>query len=330
MISLLDHELALDKERQQLEQERAAFGTERAKLLAELDKQKKLFGKTLANVREKSAAALVREKTRSAVALTKEKARHQDTKDKYIHHGTSKKQRISSTNVNENNMSLADVLTDLEEPNTDNDNNSSNKRPRTSNGSAVGATVAMNSSKQPNGNDLKWNHRLTELQAFKELNGHCNVPRINSNVRLACWVSTQRSNHTFMRDGKPHSLTPERIQLLNRMGFKWRVAKYTGTVTWEERVEQLQAFYLQEGHANVPQRYPPGKHPPGLGDFVLIQRKKYREGKLDAKRVLELEEMCPFQWSLRDRGGTLEERMQKQSATTTQSSNVARSASASL
>jgi hypothetical protein len=70
-----------------------------------------------------------------------------------------------------------------------------------------------------------WDHRFGELRAFKAAEGHCNVPaRWPDNMPLATWVSSQRTCHNKFVDD-PHdpraSITPERIDRLEALGFVW-------------------------------------------------------------------------------------------------------------
>ena len=48
---------------------------------------------------------------------------------------------------------------------------------------------------------------------------------------------TQRYNCRLYQEGKPCSMTAERIQELENVGFKWEVRAYNGS--WNERFEQL-------------------------------------------------------------------------------------------
>jgi hypothetical protein len=64
-----------------------------------------------------------------------------------------------------------------------------------------------------------WEDRLKELQAFKEIHGHCNVPQdgdpSNPYYSLASWVRNQRAKR------KTGSLEAHQIHLLDQLGFTW-------------------------------------------------------------------------------------------------------------
>ena len=64
-----------------------------------------------------------------------------------------------------------------------------------------------------------WNARFHELEAYKGNNGHCNVPR--SSGKLGSWVKTQRHEYRLLKQGKTSSMTDERVQKLESIGFSW-------------------------------------------------------------------------------------------------------------
>ena len=67
-----------------------------------------------------------------------------------------------------------------------------------------------------------WDERLSELIQYKQVNGHCNVPsRFTQNRQLAVWVKRQRRQYKFHCEGKPSSMTRERIASLEAIGFEW-------------------------------------------------------------------------------------------------------------
>jgi superfamily II DNA or RNA helicase len=103
-----------------------------------------------------------------------------------------------------------------------------------------------------------WEDKFTELQAFKEENGHCAVPkRYPPNPSLGSWIVYQRQFK-----GR---LTPERRDRLEKLGFIWdRVS-----LSWEKKFAKLVEFKEQEGHCNVPKPFPPN---PSLRRWVEFQR----------------------------------------------------------
>jgi hypothetical protein len=119
-----------------------------------------------------------------------------------------------------------------------------------------------------------WMERLQQLREYKTEHGDCNVPITYApNPAFGRWVHTQRHQEKLRReqrnDGKKSSksaMTDERFALLDAIGFSWEVRSSTkggGTsslkpphlFTWEERFEELRAFYQTHGHSSVPPEY---------------------------------------------------------------------------
>lgn len=70
------------------------------------------------------------------------------------------------------------------------------------------------------------------------------------------------------------SLTPERIGLLNDLGFTWTIrSRDTFGESWNQRFEDLKEFKRIHGHCNVPSKYAEN---PELGVWVGTQRTQYR------------------------------------------------------
>ena len=151
-----------------------------------------------------------------------------------------------------------------------------------------------------------WMRRYNELRDFKNREGHCNVPQhYNTNRRLGTWVNRQRTHYRYMREGKPSSMTSQRVKSLQDIGLKWNLNKHersrsTYDAAWHEKYKELKIFKSREGHCNVPQHYSANE---SLGRWVNKQRLHYkymREGKRSCmrdERVKKLEDIG-FQWSL--------------------------------
>ena len=75
-----------------------------------------------------------------------------------------------------------------------------------------------------------WSVRFQQLRKYKVKTGHCLVPyQYSANPKLGRWVSTQRCNYKLHQEGKPSSMTEERIRALEdpRIGFKWKLYNVT-------------------------------------------------------------------------------------------------------
>ena len=70
----------------------------------------------------------------------------------------------------------------------------------------------------------KWHERYEELVEFKKQYGHCNVPqRYKHNKQLAVWVKNQRYQYRKHRETKASPLSHVRIDLMNKLGFVWKM-----------------------------------------------------------------------------------------------------------
>lgn len=72
--------------------------------------------------------------------------------------------------------------------------------------------------------EATWLDRLSELVAYKEKYGSCNVPvNFEENRRLSTWVHHQRRQYKKLREGKRSHITKERIRALDKIGFYWTI-----------------------------------------------------------------------------------------------------------
>ena len=113
------------------------------------------------------------------------------------------------------------------------------------------------------------------LQAFREREGHTNVPRRHEEdgEQLGVWLSRQRKLH------KNGLLPGMRAQRLEELGVVWDVL----AERWERMFGLLQAFRDREGHANVPRRHEEDGEK--LGFWLQAQRTRYKaRGLSDEER----------------------------------------------
>lgn len=146
-----------------------------------------------------------------------------------------------------------------------------------------------------------WKQRYNELIEFKEHNGHCNVPHAHKeNKQLAVWVSNQRVSYNKVREGKKCSMSADRIEALEKIGFEWSPDLKLHDL-WQQRYKELIEFKELNGHCNVPQRSQENKQ---LAAWVNAQRTQYKkksEGKKSSITLerIELLEKIDFQWSMK-------------------------------
>lgn len=99
--------------------------------------------------------------------------------------------------------------------------------------------------------DQVWNDRYDELVQYKQLHGHCNVPQ-TSPGELGKWVKHQRDYYSNLQHGRLHragTLTDDKIERLNALGFEWRLIQMVG---WDQRFAELCEYKRLHGHTNVP------------------------------------------------------------------------------
>jgi len=115
----------------------------------------------------------------------------------------------------------------------------------------------------------KWAAYLEKLKEYKEENGNCMVPRgFCVDPKLASWVAEQRKQYKLHTDGKPNSITEERIRLLNEIGFAWNAQE----AAWANHFQDLKDFRDRLGHCNVPSNFTSN---PKLNLWIKEQRRHY-------------------------------------------------------
>ena len=146
----------------------------------------------------------------------------------------------------------------------------------------------------------KWTHRYKELLEFRRAFGHSAVPHTYpKNPQLARWIKRQRRQFKLRNEGKPSTMTAERLDLLNSVGFIWD----SHDLNWREKLEALTAFRAEMGHCNVPSNFGDKK----LSTWVKCQRRQYKlywDGKPSAMsldRIASLEKVG-FEWEIRSAG----------------------------
>ena len=119
-------------------------------------------------------------------------------------------------------------------------------------------------------NPEKWSERYQELLSYRTEFGHCLVPHNWSRNRaLAQWVKRQRYQFKLKKEGRHTTLTNERMNALESIGFVWS----SHCATWEEKFNELIEFANRNGHCNVPSRYPPNRQ---LSVWVRCQRRHFK------------------------------------------------------
>mmetsp|Transcript_34344 Transcript_34344/g.82135 ORF Transcript_34344/g.82135 Transcript_34344/m.82135 type:complete len:330 (-) Transcript_34344:24-1013(-) len=141
---------------------------------------------------------------------------------------------------------------------------------------------------------VPWATRIEQLRSFVAEHGHCHVPKGHE---IFSFVSRMRTTYKQKAEGKKNSLTDERVNQLNELGFVWMAGKTpnfraAGRKTWDQRFQELLEFKELHGHTVVPQNSGP------LGTWVRMQRvahKKWKAGdqkaSMTAEKALKLREI---------------------------------------
>jgi len=144
----------------------------------------------------------------------------------------------------------------------------------------------------------QWSEKFKELLEFKAKHGHCRVPHsFPENQSLARWVKRQRYQFKRKSLGDTSTMTDDRVETLNRIGFIWD----SHSVAWQLRINELRKYREIHGHTNVPGSYAPS---PQLVTWVKCQRRQYKlymEGKpsnISPSRIEDLEKLG-FEWTVR-------------------------------
>merc|ERR1719384_437303 len=73
-----------------------------------------------------------------------------------------------------------------------------------------------------------WKEKFAELVKYKQSHGHCRVPSCSKEFpQLATWVKCQRRQYKLFWEGKRSSMTADRTQLLEDIGFSWEIRSNT-------------------------------------------------------------------------------------------------------
>jgi hypothetical protein len=133
-------------------------------------------------------------------------------------------------------------------------------------------------------NSALWNKQYEKLVQYKRENGHCLVPKeYPVDKSLGEWVITQRKLHS------KNTIRLDRKELLNKIGFVWRVDK---SALWNNQYGKLVEFKQQNGHCMVPNKY---QQDTSLGVWVGNQRQLHSKNKIKSNRHVLLEELG-FAW----------------------------------
>ncbi|KAI2491197.1 hypothetical protein MHU86_23365 [Fragilaria crotonensis] len=150
--------------------------------------------------------------------------------------------------------------------------------------------------------DQRWKARFQDLVKYKLTHGDCIVPKSYKDKGLHSWVRKQRILKKDFDLGlaSEESMTQERVNALQSVGFAWVVGHQSNDGQWEANFQQLVVFKSQFGHTRVPQTYDKTLH-----KWVLNQRCRRRlledkgEGKAKGMTWARIEKLdaIDFSWA---------------------------------
>ena len=127
---------------------------------------------------------------------------------------------------------------------------------------------------------------IEDLRAFKEVNGHIDVPQLYTEKKLGRRLR-------YVRDKYWKKKLPEiEIAELEGLGIKWKIHR-KHIEGWNEFLVKLKQFKKENGHCNVPYNY----KDKWLAIKVVNIRQQYRKGILSGSQIRTLEKR-DFKWQI--------------------------------
>ena len=134
---------------------------------------------------------------------------------------------------------------------------------------------------------VPWEERFQQLVEYKRVHDNCNVPQdYKANLQLGNWVCNQRQRKATMSDNRRNQL--------NSIGFTWKVRETPISVPWDVRFQQLVEYKRVHDNCNVPQDYKANLQ---LGNWVCNQRQ--RKATMSDNRRNQLNSIG-FTWKVRE------------------------------
>lgn len=126
-----------------------------------------------------------------------------------------------------------------------------------------------------------WEAGYQAARKYFEKNGDLRVPHdlVLDGVWLQKWLNEQKQIYLGKRQGK--SLSKAQIKQLEEVGMTWQSS---AEIAWEEQYENAVFFYKKYGHLQVPKGYR-GTSGKKLDSWIMVQRRKYRNGELTTKQI---------------------------------------------
>ena len=152
--------------------------------------------------------------------------------------------------------------------------------------------------------DFTWNPRITfenhfsELKAFYDAQGHCNVPLNEEKyVDIARFVAAQRYQYKLRMTNGSGSMSAERLGALKSINFQFNLSSHADTEEsdWNEMYNKFGSFFYEHNHSTVSFGHP-------LWRWAESQRVAYKnwqqrkESPITEERIQQLNTL-KFVWN---------------------------------
>ena len=145
-------------------------------------------------------------------------------------------------------------------------------------------------------NNNEWNKNYALVQNYYEHHGNLKIPvkfkTLNgyeydeNGISLGTWLATQRQSY------KKAKLSPERINLLKKLGMRLETVNYND---WNENYALVQNYYEHHGNLEIPVEfktlngYEYDENGINLGIWIQNQKQLYKKANLSPERINLLE-----------------------------------------
>ena len=145
-------------------------------------------------------------------------------------------------------------------------------------------------------NNNEWNKNYALVQNYYEHHGNLKIPvkfkTLNgyeydeNGISLGTWLATQRQSY------KKAKLSPERINLLKKLGMRLETVNYND---WNENYALVQNYYEHHGNLEIPVKfktlngYEYDENGINLGIWIQNQKQLYKKANLSPERINLLE-----------------------------------------
>lgn len=165
---------------------------------------------------------------------------------------------------------------------------------------SIGSPIITGSSTDISRKNAVLKVNATWMRSFQELKQYMEEEKDapSAGSKLGAWAARQRRARQNLQLGVKTTMTEERIELLESIGFDWS----PWDTKWNMRIQELRDYKERFGDCMVPVHW---KENPKLGSWVSTQRKYYKlhkagkTARITKERIRQLTEVG-FVWDRMD------------------------------